>query len=321
MRSPDFLSVSDLHLGFWEERNTAYTATEKAEAFRAIITYGKRHQVRELFLNGDTFDERKPAPEHWRRDAGFVQEALTGFGGEVRVLGGNHDEDLGARDFRQRLGPCDVPGSTVLLHPGDVLITHGHVLETNRIWELMRQLEEGGPASIERLLRGDAELRREMRALDQFNKWTEYYEPMSDAGRRSGERAVNMFRRLRERIAGVVRRLPLPGNATRRAARAVATPTVEAAAHLGAVRHSWGAVFGHTHFPGIFRRDVPDPRTGRLRPVIVGNSGSFIHQDEPLSCLHVEPDARRMTLLGYDRGQDAMVPLESMAAESEVPIV
>jgi UDP-2,3-diacylglucosamine pyrophosphatase LpxH len=314
MRHSDFLSVSDLHLGYWGERNLAYSAPEKAQAFRAIIAYAQRHRVRELLLNGDTFDERKAAPALWRQDAGAVREALSGFGGEVHVLPGNHDGELEERDFQARLGPCHAPGTTVLGHPGDVLVTHGHVLETNRIWALLEQAQRSDVAELDRLVIADVLLRSEMEERDRFNKWTESYEAYSETGRRFGERGVNAFRRLRERIAGIVRRLPLPGHARRRAAGALASPTVEAAAHLSGAQRRWGAIFGHTHYPGVFRREIPDPMTGATRAVVVGNSGSFIHEDEPLSCLHVEPDARRMTLLGYDRARGEMLPLETASS-------
>lgn len=300
---PGFLSVSDLHLGYWAERNTAYSAAEKGRAFRAMIEYGVRRRMGRVLLNGDTFDDRKPRTRQWRADARAVREGLEAFGGEVTVLPGNHDPNLRDGLLRGRLGKTvHASGATALMR-GDVLATHGHVLETARIWELLDTVGREDPDALHRAVDSDDMLQEELKHCDSFNKRLESWEALSDGMRRAGERVVNAVRRCREYLA-------------RRLTGQLDLPTIGAAAQLGHAGDGWGAVFGHTHYPGVFRRELHDPATGSVKAVVVGNSGSFIHEGEPLTCLYVEPALRRMTLLGYDPATCSVLPLQTADHEA-----
>lgn len=251
--------VSDIHFAETGSR------VQKVRALEPLL-----EGAAELLLNGDSVETRfldlvPETVEHKRAIEGFV----AAHGGRVALIAGNHDPDICARHFLE-------------LEAGRVLVTHGDIIFPEMApwgWEAAYFEAE----QERRLMSFPLAERRDLATRLRVCK--EAILAIRDLSPRFPGHSSHPWRRRLRFLLGarrVVRILRSWWTAPTWCARMAATYRPSARV----------VVFGHTHYPGLWRRD------GR----VLVNTGSCV---PPLGGLAVDFVDRRLELrrLEFRRGE------------------
>jgi UDP-2,3-diacylglucosamine pyrophosphatase LpxH len=308
--------ASDLHLGLWGDRNARYSRAQKLSALESIVELANR-EGGSLVLNGDILDDRADR-KALKRECRRAREVLANCARGLVFVRGNHDAGFSRRKVRKRLGDCRIAGGWIHYDPCGVAFTHGHVLETRRSKHLIRRLGGLSKAQwkeINASLKADAALQAELAEQQERDLAVRPLESM-ERFRRAFELAECGFQRLRAGASEWLRwAAGGPGNGLHKWADRLDSRMIRRGAQLANALDAWACLVGHDHTPGLHRRTLFDPVSGRARHVLVGNCGAFIQHGQAITCVAARwPELRMME---FDAATGGLTVVQTVALPGE----
>lgn len=306
------LLLSDFHAGHRDAHRE-----RKFRALEAMAAMARGRNVGEIVLAGDIVDER-PDMRRVREECDALRATIDGY--ESVFLRGNHDDasyfDASEMEELLRCRIDERPWHVSAV--SGVVVTHGHHFRTPAVRKALRT---SGPSGVpdgifssKRAVRHGKAITKGFSFAGRFGDRlgnagipaTEVWERLQQASQRSRSKAATALRRKKHPSASTALR--------ERVADMIDLRSIRHAAWLARATHSWGAVSGHTHVPGLYKHMLEDDATGERIPFLIGNSGSFVSRYAPT---FIEVRYPGMTLWQYDTATDRVVAADSMELTEE----
>lgn len=303
--------LSDIHAGIKEDNRWK---KDRLPAIRAFLAAFREQGCRTLLLNGDIVDDRSFTPNLDGKPVGRMKKFMrqskdlcdefsdwSASGEKPVYIRGNHDSERHFPEdvLEHHLGALHHESELVYQDAASGLTaTHGHIFSCRCLLQIVMQPFRS--KDINTLLRSNPGFVSELEAVlshcDTGKSIQEFFrrfglEGLGESLATAGQRLIQYWRfSIQKKISEML---------------CVENPWARSAAGLALSSGSRAIVMGHTHAGALHLVSTANPQAQRSVEVLVGNSGSF--QEGDPTCLYVEPEDARMTLLQWNRAHGVRV--------------